>query len=1144
MDIAVTSYNQGMRLLSILLFMALSQLAKGAHTTGADIAWEYLGNDKYKIIVGVFRDCNGVNLLNTPIKINGLCKGITKGTQIMSPAVDITPLCMGQCNRCTSRGCSFQYGFEKILLTVIIDVSTFRQNGCCNVNLVWAQCCRPFSPTTKGELLYVDATFDVCQSGGNNSPKFESAPPTLICLGKDLVRNLGAIDIDTNALGQKTDSLAYTLIRAKQDSSRFATFGLPNPKKPIHYLGYPKNYTLSQLPFGFHFDSSSAEVFFRPMRLEATQWVVQVDEYRNGKKISQTKRDFQVIVMKCPNNDLPILSGAQCKKPALENFDVYACAGQPVYIRVCSSDKNAKDTVKLDCRHSISGASYSIVGNKNEALTFSWTPKTSDIRTEPYSFVVEAKDNACPIQGEAERVYNIYVGDTTPFQISTSLEPINANCGEFWLKAKTTDNVPSHQWNWYLNDTVLLHSSSAKNSRDSFKYKFTGNGVHNFTIKSSRSGCFETFKRSINMTGLKPIQLPQISDTSLCKVKRLNTRITAKGGHGGLKYHWINSDLINSGQSDTINFLLRQPNPGSVYTRKISYTVTDTAGCSVSDEFEVLVKRKENLELMRDTILCGGDLDTLLPITLNANLQGKWNGDGVNNGRFSSKSLPRKLYKLEYYGENAEQCILDTVDIGIYNLPNVSAGRNLNGCPNMRSLNLNGTPKGGKWWGSHINRNQFVPPKNISGIYTFSYYFEDSKGCANTDTTKLTVLPYVAKIDAGSDTFLCGQPGLFALAPNPSTGTWKGFNLEVKNGTTYFNSSFAQTGKTYSLIFDGYDSIGCQNSDTLNISMKPRPAVDAGPDLEHCFKGPKDLVQLAGKPKGGVWAGDAIANSSQNLAIDINHLGTSKYAYTITDSIGCTNTAEMLLTVRNRPKVDAGSDDTICLSKATYFNLIGIPTGGVWNGPGAVNKPSISRILLHNSLIGKQTYVFSYKDQLGCSNTDSLHLYIGTKNDALFTPSVQSGKAPLTVSFSNQSVNATSHLWDFGNGDTSSDFEPQVTYQLEGAFVVWLTTTDATGFCNSKHADTIVVKGNVGIDGFTNQSIEMYPNPARRSVTLKSDVDSELILEVINASGSTMSTGHFNEQITLNLEALPSGLYLVKIANRTGLVWTSKLQVQ
>ena len=59
---------------------------------------------------------------------------------------------------------------------------------------------------------------------------------------------------------------------------------------------------------------------------------------------------------------------------------------------------------------------------------------------------------------------------------------------------------------------------------------------------------------------------------------------------------------------------------------------------------------------------------------------------------------------------------------------------------------------------------------------------------------------------------------------------------------------------------------------------------------------------------------------------------------------------------------------------------------------------------------------------------------------AYFTNSIQSGCAPLTVQFIDQSIHATSHYWDFGTGETSREQNPHYEFSEAGRFVVTLTT--------------------------------------------------------------------------------------------------------
>lgn len=54
-----------------------------------------------------------------------------------------------------------------------------------------------------------------------------------------------------------------------------------------------------------------------------------------------------------------------------------------------------------------------------------------------------------------------------------------------------------------------------------------------------------------------------------------------------------------------------------------------------------------------------------------------------------------------------------------------------------------------------------------------------------------------------------------------------------------------------------------------------------------------------------------------------------------------------------------------------------------------------------------------------------------------------------TFSFANLSSNATDYSWDFGNGSSSTDFEPFTTFPGEGSFTVSLTASDKLGVENT-----------------------------------------------------------------------------------------------
>jgi PKD repeat protein len=93
------------------------------------------------------------------------------------------------------------------------------------------------------------------------------------------------------------------------------------------------------------------------------------------------------------------------------------------------------------------------------------------------------------------------------------------------------------------------------------------------------------------------------------------------------------------------------------------------------------------------------------------------------------------------------------------------------------------------------------------------------------------------------------------------------------------------------------------------------------------------------------------------------------------------------------------------------------------------------------------TNVGSYTVKLtaiGAGGTNSLTRanYIVVTNPppvATFVASPTNGGAPLTVLFTNLSVNATNYNWDFGDGQTNASANPTNVYRSEGSYTVTLT---------------------------------------------------------------------------------------------------------
>jgi gliding motility-associated-like protein len=144
------------------------------------------------------------------------------------------------------------------------------------------------------------------------------------------------------------------------------------------------------------------------------------------------------------------------------------------------------------------------------------------------------------------------------------------------------------------------------------------------------------------------------------------------------------------------------------------------------------------------------------------------------------------------------------------------------------------------------------------------------------------------------------------------------------------------------------------------------------------------------------------------------------------------------------PQITPGANVSTCISTPP-FNLTGYtPLGGVWSGTGITNGPSAT---FSPSAAGVGSWILTY------SYTNPA---TGCNNSAVRTVTVNPLPVPLfvmdtlkcintTVGITNNSTGAVSYAWNFGNGATSTQFNPLYQFPTNGNYTVTLTATSAAG---------------------------------------------------------------------------------------------------
>lgn len=477
-------------------------------------------------------------------------------------------------------------------------------------------------------------------------------------------------------------------------------------------------------------------------------------------------------------------------------------------------------------------------------------------------------------------------------------------------------------------------------------------------------------------------------------------------GSGAQTYAW------NNGVSNGVSF-----SPASTTTYTV--TGTDANGCVNTDQVTITVNALPNVDAGSPQSVCQGG-----SITLNgAGAQGYvWN-NGVNNG---VSFVPSGTQTYTLTGTDANGCVnTDQVTITVNPLPNVDAGSPQSVCQGG-SVTLNGTGAQTYAWNNGVSNGISFSPVSTA---TYTVTGTDVNGCTNTDQVTITVNP-LPNVDAGSPQAVCQGLSVTLNGSGAQTYSW---NNGVTNGSPFTVSST----QTYAVT--GTDVNGCSNTDQVTITINVPSPVNAGNDQAVCQGGSVTLTATGVNAYS--W------NNNVTNGVVFTPSSTQTYTVTGTDVNGCTTTDQVVVTVNPLPNVNAGADQSICIGGTITLSGSGAQTY-VWNN-------SVSNGVPFNPVY-TQTYTVTGTDANGCVNTDQVTVTIVPMPTAVVSSDVTSGYVPLTVNFDNNSSNASSYHWAFGNGaemNASTTAGTQYVYTVPGNYAVVLTA--ANGSCVD--TDTLVI---------------------------------------------------------------------------------------
>jgi len=169
------------------------------------------------------------------------------------------------------------------------------------------------------------------------------------------------------------------------------------------------------------------------------------------------------------------------------------------------------------------------------------------------------------------------------------------------------------------------------------------------------------------------------------------------------------------------------------------------------------------------------------------------------------------------------------------------------------------------------------------------------------------------------------------------------------------------------------------------------------------------------------------------------------------------------------------------------------------------------------------------------STTIYLHDYDGTILDSLIinTTAIQPItkvtylREGLTVSFNNKSFCADTYLWNFGDGNTSTEKSPTHTYEMNGSYQCTLKISNYLGDAYWAVLLNVVSVNETLVEP---KGLIVFPNPANNYISVKSIREISNI-RLYNIKGELLYKRVTNNdrQVTVDVKSLPTGLYLIKV---------------
>lgn len=639
-----------------------------------------------------------------------------------------------------------------------------------------------------------------------------------------------------------------------------------------------------------------------------------------------------------------------------------------------------------------------------------------------------------------------------------------------------------------------------------------GNGVYNWTASPNLSGTTGstvtatppstpgTYTYTVNSSGGNPLCPSSTMATATITVNSCGGCTVTAGNSGdvcqgtatfnltatnvaGATWNWVGPNGFTSTVQNPANVPV--PATAGSYTYTVTATVSGTPCTSTTT---IVVNPTPTINAPLTTICLGGTSN--LTGTGTAHASTPWTSSNTAVATVSASGVVTAVSAgtttITYM--NSGGCTATQV-ITVVSLPTAAISGSATICAGQSTaVTFTGTPNttvtyqvGGTNQTIALdaagNGTMSVSPSATTTYTLVSVQVNPPGGCsanlAGSATVTVTALPTANTI---APITVCSNAAVivpaFTSTPVGATFTWVNSNTTIglpANGNgniASFTGLNPGSGSNTGTITITPTLNGCLGTAAaFTITVDSPPLANAGNDVTMCVNAP-GTTQIGQASAAGVnylWAPITGLNDATiaNPTFDGSVPGVT--TYTVTASVGaCFTTDIVTVTIFALPVINFTSDVTSGCNpqEITFTNNTVNAANCIWNFEGIGTDNTCGTVIQNYTSDGVFDVSLTVTDLNGCVNTSLINdmITIFPQPDARFdaTPAELSTYNPF-VNTDNNSTDAVSYSWHFGDGFTSNAFNPSHTYpDRAGGYTITLYAMN--GICIDSAKTTVEVK--------------------------------------------------------------------------------------